>query len=191
MCNPHSLLSARKFFNWLDILLPDFPRDQIRAAEKITSRIQLILTYLSLMWENGESFKNPFSCMSSREPLFNCIIVNEVLMQLQERGPLYLSYHERRKPGLGSWNHPCSSSFKHTYRLSALTLVSLCPVRPPPSSSITHCHPTLSEKSSEVTWVCAFFRMQVGDAVIICLFLWLRNGRCTQGAFYHPTHFLD
>lgn len=54
--NPHSLLSAGKFFNWLDILLPDFPRDQIRADE-ITSGIQLILTYLSLMWENSERVK--------------------------------------------------------------------------------------------------------------------------------------
>lgn len=49
----HALsLSAGKFFNWLDILFPDFPRDQIRAAGEITSRIQLTLKYLSLIWEN-------------------------------------------------------------------------------------------------------------------------------------------
>lgn len=67
-------LSARKFFNWLDILFPDFPRDQIRVTGEITSRIQFTLTCLNLMWEKQRwvvvvvwwCWGIPVSCMSSR-----------------------------------------------------------------------------------------------------------------------------
>lgn len=79
-----------KFFNWLDISFPDFPRDRIRTAGEITSKIQLTLTYLSLTRENGVRRKNSFELLVFQQPPFNCIIVNEVLMQLQERGPFSL-----------------------------------------------------------------------------------------------------
>lgn len=76
---PRCPLSARKFFNWLDILFPDFPRDQIRVTGEITSRIQFTLTCLNLMWEKQRGGRwggggvvvwwcwgIPVSCMSSR-----------------------------------------------------------------------------------------------------------------------------
>lgn len=183
--NSRALLSAEKFFNWLDILFPDFLRDQIRAAGEITSRIQLTLKYLSLVWENREreGGKTPFSCTSSRGPLFNCIIVNEVLMQLQERGPVSLPSHESHVSSSPDWGHEITEhSF---YRCSSCfqTHVSL---HQPPS-----CH--MSGKSSELSSVCVCageFEMQwlfvyfgvggaaeeLGGLFIIPLTSWIRAG---------------
>lgn len=53
----------------------------------------------------GKKKKFPFSCTSTRGPLFNCIIVNEVLMQLQERGLLSLSSHESHVSFSPDWGH--------------------------------------------------------------------------------------
>ena len=169
-----SLLSAGTFFTWLDILFPEFPRDQIRAAREITSRIQLTLKYLSLIWENrgGGGHDIPLSCMSSRDPLFNCIIVNEVLMQLQETG-LSLSSHEShvtRSPDRGhaiTEHSFCSSPLKHTYRLWRLAFWAqhVTPHHPP------SCHIVRKEQRGLLN-VCVC----VWDVVIICLF------QCAGGA---------
>lgn len=50
-------------------------------------RIKFALTFHSLMWEI-------ISCNPSTAPLFNCIDVNEVLMQLEERDLLSLLSYE-------------------------------------------------------------------------------------------------
>lgn len=139
-------------------------------------------------------------CMSSRGPRINCIIVNEALMQLQERGPFFFLM---RVTLVSVWtgvtesqNTLCSSARVSSNRLS-LSVSSTS------HSIIFYRLPTRRRRktSSQVSRSFAFFfffflflhrqvwRFYDGD----CLFGWWRGGSCCSGGlFIIPlTHSLD
>lgn len=98
--------------------------------------------------------------MSSRGPLFNCIIANEVVMQLQERGPSFL-YLLMRVTLVSAWTGVMKSQNTHSTRAPLLSntlsvCLALSETRHPPSPSITRRRAGLTGQGGEVSSISAF-----------------------------------
>ena len=135
-----------------------------------------------------------FSCTSSRGPLFNCIIANEVVMQLQERGPSFL-YLLMRVTLASAQTGVMKSQNRHSPRAPSNTLSVCLALREtchPPSPSITRRRATLTgraARSPESVLSCLRRRVsRFSDYLFISV---TEERPWCSGAFYHPTHFLD
>lgn len=169
----------RNVFNWLNILFPDFPRDQIRAAGEITSRIQLTLTYLGLMRENrggGVQKKILLAaclpgvlslialllmkswCNYKKEALFHFLLMRVMLVWAQTGFMKSQNTHSAPAPCLSSILTVCLHCMLH------VTLYSH-----PSPSTMWHWQERAA-RSPELVHSCLHRR--VGDLVIICWFLW-------------------
>lgn len=120
--------------------------------------------------------------MTSKGRLFNCVIANEVLMQLQERGPLPLSSHESHVNFSPDWVSgiterslfSCCSSLQ-------IHLMSSCSVRCTSSSiMLEKAHASISMRASfNILWFLFIAVMEErwcaqGFFLIIPLTSWIR-----------------
>ncbi len=175
-------------FNWLNILFPEFPRLQIRAAGEITSRIQLTLTYLGLMWANRERGDQKFlsaTCLPGAFSLIALLLMKCWCNYKKEALFVFLLMRVMLVSAQTGVMKSQSARSAPAHLLSVSTVSCMSP-------SITFQHVTLTGSSSQGPWISSFMfvqaRWRFGDYLFTSAME--ERPRCSRG-FYHPTHFLD